>query len=84
MSEVKINDIKVRDKIVLKTEKGPEGTTNIGEVKVIKSHGVLADFGLKYSYIIPYKAIKEHWTPLKLDEKLNKRKKANPKNEIKL
>ncbi|GGD13405.1 hypothetical protein [Hyunsoonleella pacifica] len=84
MSEVKIDNIKVRDKIVLKTEKGPEGSTNVGEVKVIKSHGVLADFGLKYSYIIPYKSIKEHWTPMNLDEKLNNRKLAKSKNEIKL
>lgn len=54
-------NISVGDKIALNTVKGPEGGTNQGVVKSIKEKGVECDFGLNYTYAIPYSAIKVHF-----------------------
>jgi hypothetical protein len=52
--------IRQGDKIVLKTDSGPEGAPNEGIVEEIRPTGVLADFGLRYSYMVPFRAIGAH------------------------
>ncbi|PIB31465.1 hypothetical protein BFP75_01575 [Maribacter sp. 4G9] len=68
----------IGDKIKLKTTKGPEGGTNVGTIKAVQHKSVECDFGLNYTYAIPFSAIGLHLkrrtslTPEKKDEKLNK------------
>lgn len=68
----------VGDKIKLKTAKGPEGATNVGTIKAIQRKSLECDFGLNYTYAIPFSAIELHLkrrtslTPEKKNEKLNK------------
>ena len=50
----------IGDKIELKTLKGPEGTTNIGTIKIINGKSLECDFGLKYTYAVPFSAIGAH------------------------
>lgn len=58
-SVVKAN-LAVGDKIELKTAKGPEGKSNKGIIRAIKSKSIECDFGLTYTYAIPYSAIVSH------------------------
>ena len=58
-SVVKVN-LAVGDKIELKTAKGPEGKSNKGIIRAIKSNSIECDFGLTYTYAIPYSAIVSH------------------------
>ncbi len=60
MPVVDPNAFSLGDKIELNSSKGPEGTINQGIIKTIKSNGVECDFGLQYTYAIPFSAIKEH------------------------
>ena len=55
-----LDRIRPGDKIVLKTNSGPEGAPNEGIVEEIRTTGVLADFGLRYSYMVPFRAIAAH------------------------
>lgn len=82
MDEVVPNVIAVGDKIELHTAKGPEGGTNQGLVKSIKKNGVVCDFGLNYTYAIPYSAIHSHFkkSTAKLFEWDNETSKTNSKN----
>lgn len=81
MEKVVQNKLTVGDKIELNTIKGPEGTTNQGIIKTINEKGVECDFGLEYTYAIPYSAISFHFkkiTPengLKENDKLEKNSK---------
>ncbi len=59
------------DKIVLKTRSGPEGAPNEGIVEEIHPTGVLANFGLRYSYMIPFHAIGAHLRPKKMSKERN-------------
>lgn len=61
MEQVIQGDMVVGDKIELKTFKGPEGATNEGVIKSIHENGVECDFGLRYTYAIPYSAIASHF-----------------------
>jgi predicted heme/steroid binding protein len=56
------------DKIVLKTKNGPEGAPNEGIVEEIRATGVLVDFGLRYSYMIPFRAIRTHLRHKKISQ----------------
>ena len=68
----------IGDKIKLKTPKGPEGATNVGTIKAIQPKSVECDFGLNYTYAIPFSAIGLHFkqsislTREKKNEKLKK------------
>ncbi len=82
MEGVTYQNIAVGDKIELNTAKGPEGTTNNGIVKVINNNGVECDFGLQYTYAIPYSAIKAHLRKNagQVIEQDNEKSKMNSKN----
>jgi len=71
MEKVFQNKLTVGDKIELNTIKGPEGTTNQGIIKAINEKGIECDFGLHYTYAIPYSAIAFHF------------KKITPENGVK-
>ncbi|KKK95199.1 hypothetical protein LCGC14_2675220, partial [marine sediment metagenome] len=51
----------IGDKIELRAPKGPEGATNVGVIKGISEKSVECDFGLNYTYAIPYPSIREHF-----------------------
>ena len=85
MNTIKQDQVKPGDKIVLKTDCGPEGAINRGTVEEVRETGVLTNFGLRYAYLIPFKAIKTHLKPIKSltnKVKINTRKIKN-KNQIK-
>jgi hypothetical protein len=54
-------DIAIGDKIELTTAKGPEGSSNVGIVMAIKNNSLECDFGLSFTYAIPYTAIQAHF-----------------------
>ena len=56
-----VGALDIGDKIELKTSKGPEGSANIGIIKKIMKNGVVCDFGLRYTYAIPFSAIAKHY-----------------------
>ncbi len=82
MEVVQRQNIAVDDKIELYTAKGPEGATNQGIVKSIKKNGVECDFGLNYTYAIPYSAIRVHFmkSGAQIVEQDNETSKMNSKN----
>lgn len=82
METVKHQNIAVGDKIELHTAKGPEGASNQGIVKSIKKNGVECDFGLLYTYAIPYSAIRAHFkrNASPIIEQENETLKMNSKN----
>lgn len=49
------------DRILLSSDKGPEGGKNEGIVIMRNKTSVEVDFGLRYSYNIPFKQIKVHY-----------------------
>ncbi|HDZ13700.1 hypothetical protein LCGC14_1569070 [marine sediment metagenome] len=51
----------IGDKIELRTPNGPEGFTNVGIIKGISEKSIECDFGLDYTYAIPYSAIRAHF-----------------------
>jgi hypothetical protein len=61
MEKVVPKELGIGDQIELKSPKGPEGATNKGTIKSIKPNGVECDFGLTYTYAIPYLAIVSHF-----------------------
>lgn len=61
MESVEQNNLNVGDKIELNTLKGPEGASNQGIVKSISENGVECDFGLHFTYAIPYSSIAFHF-----------------------
>lgn len=86
MDNVDPNQIQKRDKIILKTIYGPEDSANNGIVERVSSKGILTNFGLTYSYLIPFNAIKTHLKPVqnKSDKIKGLNQKVNSKNQIKL
>ncbi|PXX25672.1 toprim domain-containing protein [Arenibacter sp. ARW7G5Y1] len=60
METLNPNAMVIGDQIELKTTKGPEGTPNLGIIKSINSNSVECDFGLKFSYPIPFSEIRAH------------------------
>ncbi|ASV32354.1 MULTISPECIES: toprim domain-containing protein [Maribacter] len=82
MDAVVPNVIAVGDKIELHTTKGPEGGTNQGLVKSIKKNSVVCDFGLNYTYAIPYSAIHSHFkkSAAQVIEQGSEKSKMNSKN----
>ena len=86
MNTIECNEIQHGDKIVLKTDCGPEGTMNIGIVNSVRKSGVLADFGIRFLYLIPLNAIKTHLklVPNESDKIKEFSKEVNSKNQIKL
>lgn len=82
METVQRQNIAIDDKIELDTVKGPEGGTNQGVVKSIKENALECDFGLSYTYAIPYSAIKVHFKKStgQVSEKGNQKSKINSKN----
>ncbi|MBC8769414.1 toprim domain-containing protein [Arenibacter sp. BSSL-BM3] len=70
----------IGDQIELKTTKGPEGAPNLGIIKSINSNSVECDFGLKFSYTIPFSEIRVHLkknAPLTPEKRKNGTKKNN-------
>jgi hypothetical protein len=61
---VEHDQIRHGDKIILKTMSGPEGSPNEGIVEEIRPTGILANFGLRYSYMVPFQAIEAHLRPV--------------------
>ncbi len=84
MSQVVPKKMAIGDKIELQTETGPEGSKNQGVIVGIKNNGVDCDFGLKYTYIIPFKSIKIHHKKIvnKTISTRNIPKKKSNKNKI--
>lgn len=74
LGQVDAGIVRIGDKIELKTAKGPEGSKNQGIVREIKKNGFLCDFGLKYSYAIPFSAIRSHYKKVGNVEKGEDRK----------
>lgn len=60
METVSAEVMVIGDQIELKTTKGPEGAPNLGIIKSINSNSVECDFGLKFSYTIPFSEIRAH------------------------
>lgn len=60
METVSADFMDLGDHIELKTTKGPEGAPNLGIIKSINSNSVECDFGLKFSYTIPFSEIRAH------------------------
>ncbi|MCM4152971.1 hypothetical protein DHD05_15375 [Arenibacter sp. N53] len=60
MGTVSADVMVIGDQIELKTTKGPEGAPNLGIIKSINSNSVECDFGLKFSYTIPFSEIRAH------------------------
>ena len=60
METVSADVMVIGDQIELKTTKGPEGAPNLGIIKSINSNSVECDFGLKFSYTIPFSEIRAH------------------------
>ena len=86
MGSVVLSQINKDDKIVLKSDFGPEGSINHGIVEETRNSGILTDFGSKYAYLIPLNAIKTH---LKLVQNSSNKTmdtitKVKSKNQIKL
>ena len=75
-------DVTVGDVIGLKTDKGPEGAANKGIVLKIRENSVLCDFGLQYSYAIPYSNIRYVYKSFQhdMDGKINTKKKSKNNN----
>ncbi|MER3373580.1 MAG: toprim domain-containing protein [Allomuricauda sp.] len=69
LGTVDTDRIRPGDKIVLKTKSGPEGAPNEGIVEEIRPTGVLANFGLRYTYMVPFQAIAAHLRPKKMSTK---------------
>ena len=69
----------IGDKIKLKTPKGPEGVTNVGTIKALHPKSVECDFGLNYTYAIPFSAIELHFKQRAslISEKKNEKLKKN-------
>ncbi|SFZ94859.1 Toprim-like [Flaviramulus basaltis] len=86
MNTIECNEIQHGDKIVLKTDCGPEGTINTGIVNSVRKSGVLADFGIRFLYLIPLNAIKTHLKLVSNESNKIKEfsKEVNSKNQIKL
>lgn len=61
METVIPKDLAIGDKIGLNRAKGPEGTTNKGLIIALKPNSVECDFGLAYTYAIPYSSIGAHY-----------------------
>ncbi|MBC7000349.1 DUF3991 domain-containing protein [Cytophaga sp. FL35] len=82
METVQRQKIAVDDKIELYTANGPEDGTNQGIVKSIKENGLECDFGLRYTYAIPYSAVKVHLRrrTAQVYEKSDQKSKINSKN----
>ncbi|MDB4291762.1 hypothetical protein N9954_00025 [Maribacter sp.] len=82
MEKVVQNKLTVGDKIELNTIKGPEGATNQGIIKTINEKGVECDFGLHYTYAIPYSSITFHFKKITFENgvKENNRLEKNSKN----
>lgn len=80
------SQIQKGDKIVLKTTYGPENSVNSGIVEEVSAKGVLTNFGLKYSYRIPFSSIKIHLKSIhnKSGTKADVNKKEKSINQIKL
>lgn len=80
MESVVIGNLAVGDKIELKTAKGPEGKSNKGIIMAIKPNGVECDFGLTYTYAIPFSSIVSHFkktTALSIERTTVRTKKNN-------
>ena len=60
METVSADFMGIGDQIELKTTKGPEGGPNHGIIKAINNQSVECDFGLKFSYTIPFSEIRAH------------------------
>jgi len=75
-------DIAIGDKIGLHAAKGPEGSSNQGVVIAIKDNSLECDFGLSYTYAIPFTAIKAHFkkNTIHIKEQDIKSLKTNSKN----
>jgi len=86
MNAINTNEIKEGDKIVLKTDLGPEGAKNSGIVEEIRESGVLVDFGLTYAYVIPFNFIKTHLKLIKKEanKPIEASIKRNKKQQLKL
>lgn len=74
--------LEVGDKIELNTSYGPEGSSNQGIIKAIGHKNVECDFGLRYTYGIPFSAIKAHYRKITLQEieNVNDTTRRNSKN----
>lgn len=80
MESVLKSRLAVGDKIELNTEKGPEGASNEGVIKSIEPDSIECDFGLRYTYAIPLRAIRSHLkknTYPRIQEKAENLKKNN-------
>ncbi|MCM4166573.1 hypothetical protein DHD08_02645 [Arenibacter sp. H213] len=60
METINQNAMAIGDQIKLKTTYGPQGTPNIGIIKVVHNNSVECDFGLENNYTIPLKEISMH------------------------
>lgn len=86
MDKIDPNQIQKGDKIILKTIYGPEDSVNNGIVERVSAKGILTNFGLTHSYMIPFNAIKTHLKLVhtKSDKITGLNQKVNSKNQIKL
>jgi len=86
MEKVISTEMERGDKIVLTSIVGPEGSKNIGIVERVKNTGVLANFGLKYHYLIPFYSIRTHLKQKVLESSMKEHilKEGKSNNQIKL
>lgn len=84
MRSLKLEDIKNIDRgyevrIELKSKLGPEGTAPVGKVVAQRNNGLLCDFGLNHTYVIPMKAIKRCFA-VRAEAQTTRRKHKTRKN----